>query len=321
MNGASFTGNGKNRYDVTSVFAVRISALGGEKLTFKHVSGLEEGLTLTEIDSGASSSGRTLVRNRPVPGKIHLSQGSGRISQALFDWVNDSLNIEKPLKRYDIEILVYSPDNLKRELRSFTLHNAYPYAWTGPLLSTEIDDHAIDTLSLAYTSISKKYDGEKNVKKKPIVVQYPVLKKRDADEKVEFQAQPRTLAIRQGASYGLLAGPNMEKPIVDYQHPKLRSLHTNIVVDWDLGGQELEEKSKVYAQVDAIQSFLKVDKDLKEPPVLSFVYGSRSFDGYLADLDIRVEQFSSDGTPLRISYDITLLESSESKNTEKQHAF
>jgi phage tail-like protein len=299
-----------------SEFTLFIDEVSEDELHFMSVAGLELSMKLGEVDGAGANFGPRVVRDRRSPGKIQLSKGKGKWSQELRTWITDSLDPGKPLVRRSVTITVKGMDKKSSE-RTLTLGGAFPCAWSGPYLDTESDQSAIDQLAFAYESLVEgKIESEKSSSPS-----CPAFQLKGGGAQVTFASQPRSLEITHAGEYAFLAGPGMPRPRPDFHHGRPRCLKVSLVTDWDLGGDDLAKPESVYQQTDALQGFLKPLDGTREPPIVVFTYGTREFEGYVTNLDHTVEKFSSSGVPLRVSYQITMVEAFDAKPAEDSHVF
>ena len=290
--------------EIATHHGVVIQGLSQSELKFEQIGAIDYAMQTAEIASGGLHGSHALVRSRLSVGRVTLAMVYGKWTAELSNWLMDAMHLDKPLKRYDVKIKVYQPIAPHKELRCLTLHDAFPVAWSGPLLGTAVEQITLDSLQLAYSRLSMSYANEQTAQ--PV---YPILGLKEGGGGVTLLAQPESLQIRQGADYAALGGPNMDKPFMDYQCPRVRELHLSWTEDWDLPAAAKQESKIIYDQLVKIRELMKPTGKPARPPLLQFKFNDKSFDGFISDLQVDIRKTSSTGMPLRIAYQLHMVES------------
>lgn len=124
---------------------------GGSKIGFQEISGLNLEVNVVEYRDGASPEFHT----RKMPGMLKysnvvLKRGVTRGDNEFFHWINTiRLNT---VERRDIIISLLNEEH--EPVMTWQLRNAFPVRYSGPVLSANSSDVAIEELELAYEDLT-----------------------------------------------------------------------------------------------------------------------------------------------------------------------
>lgn len=142
-----------NTSNLSSTF--RIVMEGEEEATFQACQGLEAEVDVIFHAEGGRGTSPRAVRGAPKVSKLSFSKGSitGKSGKsALLDWLKDVMDYSKPLKRQMLKIELLNAS--KETMRSWTVKDAWPCRWSGPVLSLEASDVVVETVVFAHEGIS-----------------------------------------------------------------------------------------------------------------------------------------------------------------------
>lgn len=128
-------------------FVVEVDSLvaGG----FTEVSGLEREIETEEYDEGGINSHTHTLRAGVTAPNLVLRRGLTD-ADTLWNWLQQVADGDVERKT----VLVYLQDARGQAARGWAFRDAYPVKWTGPELTAETGDVAIETLELTHTGIS-----------------------------------------------------------------------------------------------------------------------------------------------------------------------
>jgi hypothetical protein len=138
---------------------------------------------------------------------------------------------------------------------------------------------------------------------------------------------PSSFSIKRSANYVEHRVPGLDRPILQYINSEAEVMHFSLFFDTyaagtDTGDLELAVLSKLPTAAKADVStytqpfyeLLDVDEDYHKPNRVAFKWGSINFEGYVTDINQQFTMFSSSGTPLRATLDITIKSSKQDNN-------
>jgi phage tail-like protein len=120
---------------------------------FREVSGLESSIEVIDYREG----GDLHFPNRKLPGKVTytnlvLKTGVSDDPKALYEWHKQWVTAKNRATRSNVRVVLRDRTG-EAEIRSWSFREAWPAKWTGPSLSAEAHDVAIETLELAHEGI------------------------------------------------------------------------------------------------------------------------------------------------------------------------
>jgi phage tail-like protein len=122
---------------------------------FSECSGLEMGTEIFEYHEGGLNEYSHKFPGRTILSNITLKRGFA-LSNELFKWYQDmrnSLSQGKGLSKKLVTITLYSNAAKDVSMR-WTLHDAFPVKWIGPVLDTGQAAVAIETIEFAHHGIT-----------------------------------------------------------------------------------------------------------------------------------------------------------------------
>lgn len=121
---------------------------------------------------------------------------------------------------------------------------------------------------------------------------------------VSLLFNPDNLRMNRQLSWSSREVPGLDAPIMQFGGGEGRTLELNgLVFDTSLLGTDVKS-----GYTDKLDEMAQIDADLHRPPIVKFEWGSVSFTGVIRSIDINFVRFTSSGTPVRATVDITLNE-------------
>jgi len=109
-----------------------------------------------EVKEGGFNAGTHLLPGRVKKGSIILKRGLVKSSR-LLEWYRNIMQ-GKVSDRRNVSVIFYDshPDHRPRprEVIRWNFEGAYPHKWTGPLLKTDSNEVAIETLEFSFESVT-----------------------------------------------------------------------------------------------------------------------------------------------------------------------
>jgi nucleoid-associated protein YgaU len=144
---------------------------------------------------------------------------------------------------------------------------------------------------------------------------------RSRDVSVLFNPSEYTLEKEnEFASIGI---PGLESPLLQFIRGGQETLSMELFFD------SYEQRRDVRDNTDQISSLLKIDSNIKAPPVVKFIWGKLSFTSVLKRATRKFTMFLPDGTPVRATMNVTFqkyqtdeaLEEIDSGSTDKTRIY
>ena len=124
---------------------------------FQECSGLDIEMDVQELQEGGRNNGVVRRVGRGKYSNIVLKRGmlfpdSGTVRNDLWKWIQDALNGERPVVRYDgvIEVLA---GNGRDTVATWTFDRGLPQKVTGPSLNAKSGEVAIEELTIAHEGL------------------------------------------------------------------------------------------------------------------------------------------------------------------------
>jgi phage tail-like protein len=140
---------------LTTSFRVIIPGL--RDMVFKSCEGMElETEVMSFYEGGRGTSPRT-VRGSQRVNKISFSHGSvksGSNGSSLFDWYLEVCDLNKPLTKKTVSIIV--TDQNGKDLAEWRILNAWPCRWVAPIMNTDSSQLTVEYTSFAHEGIERK---------------------------------------------------------------------------------------------------------------------------------------------------------------------
>ena len=155
---SSITKTGQ-RVDPFATFEFHIEVGGIEEAAFDECNGLEISTEIFEYQEGGLNEYAHKLPGRTKHSNITLKRGFA-ISNELYNWytkLEENLLTGKPIARQQVTITLHStadPDILIR----WTLNDAFPVKWVGPVFKASEAAVAIETLEFAHHGIMTAFE-------------------------------------------------------------------------------------------------------------------------------------------------------------------
>lgn len=133
------------------------SKIGGQESGFQECSGLDIEMDVQELQEGGRNNGVVRRVGRGKYSNIVLKRGmlfpaGGTVHNELWRWIQDVLNGERPVVRYDGVIEVKAA-NGQDTVATWTFDRGLPQKVTGPQLNAKTGDVAIEELTIAHEGL------------------------------------------------------------------------------------------------------------------------------------------------------------------------
>lgn len=144
---------------LTTQFKVQITggeARGGSSVTFVQCDGIQSEVEVIAVPEGGRLDSVKTVRGQRRSQTITLGQGvsEGSGGKDLWSWYQDVCDSSKPLKKRTLTISVVDPKGSKT-LAQWELKGAWPFRWSGPLLSQSSSSPTIEQIGFSYESLKR----------------------------------------------------------------------------------------------------------------------------------------------------------------------
>jgi hypothetical protein len=140
----------------------------------------------------------------------------------------------------------------------------------------------------------------------------------DNNEEVEVLFNPKEYIIEKKTPWTEMNVFGMDSPPVQFTMGERKRLSMELIFDTS------EEKTDVREHTDKMETLMLVNAQEHRPPILSFAWGTLSFECVLEDLVQRFTLFMNDGTPLRAILKVVFKEYSTAatqlSNTRRESA-
>ena len=111
---------------------------------------------------------------------------------------------------------------------------------------------------------------------------------------VNAQFNPKELQVDKSVSWTNAQGPATEDPEQEFKEPQSRSLSCTLYFD------TFESKGDVFGQyVSKLEKMVMIDGHLGRPPLVTFTWGSFTFQGVVESLSQKYTMFLPNGTRCR----------------------
>ena len=125
---------------------------------------------------------------------------------------------------------------------------------------------------------------------------------------VSAQYNPKELQVDKTVSWTNAQGPASEDPEQEFKEPQSRSLNTTLYFD------TYETKGDVYATyVSKLEKLVTIVRGIGRPPLVTFTWGSFTFQGVVESLTQKYTMFLSDGTRCRCEVGFKMKSASAAK--------
>jgi phage tail-like protein len=124
---------------------------------FQEVSGLEIEMEPHDVQEGGRNDGTVRLVGRGKYGNLVLKRGmlfpaEGRVASAFWEWLQDILRGERPVRRYDGRVDVLDGAG-GRATATWVFTRALPTKLAGPRLDARTGEVAIEELTLAHEGL------------------------------------------------------------------------------------------------------------------------------------------------------------------------
>lgn len=145
---------------LTTQFKVQITGgdarSGGSSVTFVHCDGIQSEIEVISIPEGGRLDSVKTVRGLRRSSTITLGHGvsEGGASKDLWTWYQEVCDASQPLKKRTLTISVVEPKSNKT-LAQWELKGAWPFRWSGPLLTHAHSSPNIEQIGFAYETLKR----------------------------------------------------------------------------------------------------------------------------------------------------------------------
>jgi phage tail-like protein len=120
---------------------------------FESCIGLNTEMNVSFIGDAQSSMSLRAVRSHQITGKISFGKTIQGGNSEFARWLLDVLDPNKRLKRMNLLIVIKSIDHADQVLGKWTVKNAWPCAWNGPLLDSGNASLALETITFVHEGV------------------------------------------------------------------------------------------------------------------------------------------------------------------------
>jgi LysM repeat protein len=110
---------------------------------------------------------------------------------------------------------------------------------------------------------------------------------------------PSEYTLEKENEYASIGIPGLESPILQFIRGGQETLSMELFFD------SYEQKRDVRDYTDQITGLLKIDRNIRAPPLLKFIWGKLSFTSVLKRATRKFTMFLPDGTPVRATMNVT----------------
>ena len=148
----------------------------------------------------------------------------------------------------------------------------------------------------------------------------PLTAKGDPDDSkaITVLFNPATYSVAKSVSWSPVGGGALDAPALNFGGGAARTLSLELFYDVTesvtIGGA-IKSLQDVREQTNRMVALTRIDKDLKQPPVIEISWGDSGpkdsdfpFQGVITSLNQNFTLFSDDGTPLRATLSVSLME-------------
>ncbi|MEM9605324.1 MAG: phage tail protein [Pseudomonadota bacterium] len=127
----------------------------GEGGSFQAISGLDAERGVTEVAEGGENRFVHALPGRATSQMLTLERGVVSAGSPLFAWCKKTFErgMSEPVTPQSLTVELLDPEHTP--VMAWSLSGAWPVTWTVGTLRSEINDIAIETLTLACSSISR----------------------------------------------------------------------------------------------------------------------------------------------------------------------
>ena len=140
------------RVDPFRAYDWKVQILGMADAHFKNCSGINVRVETISVCEGGDHGSERKMPGRISHASITLERGLTS-SKELWDWMQSVLS-RPPVQRKTVSILLLAPDGVTEQLR-YTLHDAWPCAYSVQQLNSAHSLIAIHALELAYERLDQ----------------------------------------------------------------------------------------------------------------------------------------------------------------------
>lgn len=134
----------------------------------------------------------------------------------------------------------------------------------------------------------------------------------EAGVNLTAQFNPKELSVDKSVSWTNAQGPAKEDPAQEFKEPQSRNLSCTLYFD------TYETKADVYGKyVSKLEKLVTIVEGLGRPPLVTFTWGSFTFQGVVESLTQKYTMFLANGTRCRCEVGFKMKSASEAKVATK----
>ena len=142
---------GKMRVEAYAAYRFAVEIDGISEAVFSECTLPPMEVEVHEQKEGGYNSGVHLLPGRVKAGRLTLKRGIGEAS-ALLEWYRQVANGRVREATRNVSVVMY--DAQLNEVMRWNFEQAYPVKWSGPALRTDQSTVAIETLELAFATVT-----------------------------------------------------------------------------------------------------------------------------------------------------------------------
>ena len=119
------------------------------------------------------------------------------------------------------------------------------------------------------------------------------------DKEIFVLFNPNQYSIDKSNTFASIGIPGRDAPIIQFVKGEAETLTMDLFLDTFETGEDVRKR------IDEISGLMKIDKDLRAPPVCSFEWGGPVFYGVLERISKRFTMFTAAGVPVRATLGVT----------------
>ena len=123
---------------------------------------------------------------------------------------------------------------------------------------------------------------------------------------IPVQFNPTEYGIDRGASFAELQVPGLRTPLLQFVRGEAQMLNLELFVDGTDKRASQAEADTVESRLNALRTFVEIDRDLHAPPVCEFHWGKVRFQGVVTSFKEKYSLFDESGKVLRARVTLTL---------------
>jgi phage tail-like protein len=298
--------------------------VGNEDLgSWTVLNGLGVDFPTGQVKKAGGTATKPVPKGAPTYGDVTLQRPlNSKVAADLQRWLSQAAD----KRGQDVTITVqdaWGDDGAKWMLR-----NAIPKSWKGPNLEIQSNKVPMETLVIAHDGFVQESSGGGGGGKAPSGAQNNTAAKgttsdgaaleqqfatlTDASSNtVTFAADPHSMTRSRTARYVAVPSGTGSATVGHGRNEYRGSGAATLTVEVDLLGLGEDAKASVEKQCEQLEKWMKPSSSAKPPALLTFKWGSGdsvSFQGYMRDLAITIDEFGSDKKPSRASARFTLQE-------------